>query len=107
MERDPLDVYLAEIETVPELSRDQEMSLIELARKGDPSAKKKLVEAHLRWAAILADLLKPDFINPIDAIQEANLVLMRLVDREDVESIGSELGNAVKAHFNSTYPEPA
>lgn len=107
MERDPLDVYLAEIETVPELSSAAEKSLIELARKGDRNAKKKLVEAHLRWAAILADLLKPDTVSPIDAIQEANLVLMRLIDREDVESIGSELGNAVKAHFNSTYPEPS
>ena len=106
MERDPLDVYLADIETVPELSRDQEVALIKLARTGDQGAKKKLVEAHLRWAAILADLLKPDSMSPIDAIQEANLVLMRLVDRADVESIGSELGNAVKAHFDSTYPEP-
>ena len=104
MERDPLDVYLADIETVPELTKDQEKSLIELARSGDQSAKKKLVEAHLKWAAILADLLKPDSVSPIDAIQEANLVLMRLIDREDIQSIGSELGDAVKEHFRSTYP---
>lgn len=103
MERDPLDTYLAEIETVPELSQDEEATLIKLARDGEQSAKRKLVEANLKWAAILADLLKPDSVSPIDAIQEANLVLMRLIDRPDAHSIGGELGNAVKEHFDSTY----
>ena len=72
-------------------------SLLEL---GDETARKRLLEGHLELGALLARRLAPTWMRPIDAIQEANVVLARLVDDKSVALPVRELTSALIRHYD-------
>jgi hypothetical protein len=73
-----LGEYLSEVRGLPLLARQREDELLPRARAGDESAKRELVEGYLELSAMLATRLGPEWMRPLDAIQEANVVMTRV-----------------------------
>ncbi len=92
---DPVRMYLKEIGRVPLLSADEEIRLaqqIEAGSKDDASfkemregerAKKKLIDANLRWVVSIAKRYVGRGMLFLDLIQEGNLGLIKAVDKFD------------------------
>ena len=76
-----LGLYLAEVDLYAPLDDEQEERLARLAAGGDEEAKHDLVKSRLRSAADLALRTAPPSFPPLDAIQEANLVLIKVVEQ--------------------------
>jgi DNA-directed RNA polymerase sigma subunit (sigma70/sigma32) len=92
-----LKQYLAEIRR-QSLIPINERQLVKAAREGDAKARQQLIESYLYIAALLGLRLARPTMNPLDAIQEANIVLLRLIDA-GVEKLAVELGPAIEKHF--------
>lgn len=92
--------YLAEVRGLPLLFAVDEADLLTASRRGDDSARKRLLEGHLVIAALLALRLPPRWMRPIDAIQEANVVLNRLLNDESVAVPVRELTSALIRHYD-------
>ncbi|MDQ3973513.1 MAG: hypothetical protein M3276_04125 [Actinomycetota bacterium] len=67
------------------------------ARAGDEAEAEHLVRAYLELAALLALAFAPASVDPLDAIQEANVVLDQLVHDPDVSDPVRALPPAVLA----------
>lgn len=92
--------YLAEVRGLPLLFAVDEADLLNASRSGDESARKRLLEGHLEVVALLALRLAPRWMRPIDAIQEANVVLSRLLDDKSVAVPVRELTSALIRHYD-------
>ena len=98
MVEDPLlKQYIAEIRRQSLIPID-ELQLMKAAREGDAKAKQQLIESYLYIAALLGLRLARPTMNPFDAIHEANVLLLRLIDK-GVEMPAAELGPAMEKHF--------
>jgi RNA polymerase primary sigma factor len=76
---DPLRIYLAELEKVPALGREEEAECIEHVRAGDERAEdagKRLVEANLQLVVTIARSFSRDDVHLLDLIEEGNRGLM-------------------------------
>lgn len=78
-----IDAYFRQISSVPLLSVQEERSLAEKMAGGDMKAKKKLIESNLRLAASFAKKFQGRGLDFQDLLQEANLGLIRGVERYD------------------------
>jgi DNA-directed RNA polymerase sigma subunit (sigma70/sigma32) len=90
-DEDVLAEYLAEVRAVPLLPGRDEAHLLSASRNGDQAAKERLVESYLELVALLALQLAPSSLSPLDAIQEANLILIRLIDDPSVAQPAREI----------------
>lgn len=76
------EMYIAEINRVPLLTRDEEVCLAEEFQKTrDVRIAKKLVESNLRFVVKIAYSYKHYNVKLIDLIQEGNIGLMRAVEK--------------------------
>jgi RNA polymerase primary sigma factor len=80
-----LSVYLREINKIPLLTRDEEVSLARRARDGCQDAKDKLIQANLRFVVNVAKKYQNQGLTLSDLISEGNLGLITAVDKFDVE----------------------
>jgi RNA polymerase sigma-32 factor len=80
---DSLSTYLSEISQYPLLSVQQEQDLARRFRSGDYAAGHKLVTANLRFAVKVAYEYRSYGIKVSDLIQEANIGLMKAVQKFD------------------------
>jgi DNA-directed RNA polymerase sigma subunit (sigma70/sigma32) len=94
-----LATYLHEVRELPVLSPSEERDLLTRGRNGDEAARKRVIEGYLELIAVLAIRLAPDWMGSIDAIQEGNVVLTRLVDEMSVARPAVRLTDALLAHF--------
>ncbi len=78
-----LSTYLAEISKVPLLSASEEIRLANLAREGDPDARRMLIVSNLRLVVSIAKKYLYYGLPLLDLIEEGNLGLMKAVDRFD------------------------
>lgn len=78
-----LSTYLAEISKIPLLSPSQEIQLANSAKKGDASARRKLIVSNLRLVVSIAKKYLYFGLPLQDLIEEGNLGLMKAVDRFD------------------------
>ncbi len=78
-----LSPYLEQIRKLPPLARDEEHVLALRARKGDASAKEKLVRHNLRFVIAFARKQSRGAVPLDDLIQEGNLGLLRAVEKFD------------------------
>ena len=101
---DPFDSYMAEIRGLPVADLAMEVRLLQPARDGDEHAMRELIEGHLLRAAELGVGLAPDWMSPLDAVQEANLVLMRLLSDASVPSPLQALPGAIRRHLRGIRP---
>src|SRR5262249_27444106 len=76
---DPIGRYLREIAAVRLLTADEEISLAKRIERGDPEARRRLIEANLRLVVSIAKRYVGRGMLFLDLIQEGNLGLMRAV----------------------------
>lgn len=77
---DILLLYMKDIKKIKLLTPEEEK---ELASRGDPEAKQKLIEANLRFVVKVARSYSGQGVPFLDLIQEGNLGLMKAVDSYD------------------------
>jgi RNA polymerase primary sigma factor len=80
-----LSVYLREINKIPLLTRDEEVTLARNAKGGCQDAKDKLIQANLRFVVNVAKKYQNQGLTLSDLISEGNLGLITAVDKFDVE----------------------
>lgn len=82
---DVLAIYLNEINKIPLLSREDEIRIAQEAKTGSPEAKKKLVEANLRYVVTVAKRYQHRGLSFEDLISEGNLGLMTAAEKYDAD----------------------
>ena len=75
--------YLQEINKIPLLTAQQELSYAKAAASGDEHAKKVLIESNLRFVVNVAKKYQHKNIPIMDLISEGNIGLMNAADRFD------------------------
>jgi RNA polymerase sigma-32 factor len=84
--REPLDLFLAEIRTVPLLTAEEEVRLARAWRDdGDARAAHQLITANLRFVVKVAHEYRTYGFRLADLIQEGNIGLMKAVQKFDPE----------------------
>ena len=74
-----LATYLAEVVLFRPYDLADEQRLARLAAQGDRESRDRLVETYLDRVARIAQELAPSSMRPLDAIQEANIVVVRAI----------------------------
>ena len=99
-----LNLYLNEARAAARVL-ENEPAVLASARSGDVAAQHTLVQVYLYSAAEIALRLAPEGMGKLDAIQEANTVLARLVSQAAEPSIADHLEPAIEQHFgkHTTY----
>lgn len=92
-----LDRYLEEVRAHSRVL-DNEDDLIKSVRTGDQTARKVLVESYLELTAEIGLRLAPAKMSRLTAVQEANLVLLRLIEK-GTDKPAVQLGPAIQKHF--------
>ncbi len=82
---DPTQMYLKEIGFSPLLSAEEEVYYGRLVRKGDPAARRKMIESNLRLVVKIARRYYNRGLEFSDLIEEGNLGLLRAVEKFDPE----------------------
>lgn len=82
---DPTELYLNEIGFSPLLSAEEEVHYGRLVQKGDPKARKKMIESNLRLVVKIARHYYNRGLEFSDLIEEGNLGLLRAVEKFDPE----------------------
>ena len=78
-----LSMYLKEINRIPLLTPEEELSLAKRAQKGDELARKRMIEANLRFVVNVAKKYQNQGMPLIDLINEGNIGLMTALDKFD------------------------
>ncbi|MBI3332726.1 MAG: sigma-70 family RNA polymerase sigma factor [Candidatus Omnitrophica bacterium] len=76
---DPLKLYLKDIKDIPLLTAAEEVALSRKVRKGDPEARRLMIQANLRLVISIAKQYSYLGLPISDLIEEGNLGLMRAV----------------------------
>jgi len=79
----PLSIYLNEIDKIPLLTREQEVSLAKRMAGGDMKAKEQLIKSNLRFVVNIAKKYRNNGLPLIDLINEGNLGLIIAAERFD------------------------
>ena len=82
---DPTQLYLKEIGFSPLLTAEEEVYYGRLALKGDPAARRKMIESNLRLVVKIARRYYNRGMEFSDLIEEGNLGLLRAVEKFDPE----------------------
>ena len=80
---DTVGLYLREISRVPLLTAAEEVSLAKAYERGDPRARRRLIEANLRLVVSIARRYSGRGLSFLDLIQDGNVGLMKAVERYD------------------------
>lgn len=82
-ESESLEKYLQEISKVNLVTPEEEVQLVALIKKGDRSARERLVKANLRFVVSVAKQYQGQGLSLPDLINEGNLGLIKSVSRFD------------------------
>ncbi|WP_423837084.1 RNA polymerase sigma factor RpoS [Tamilnaduibacter salinus] len=82
---DATQLYLNEIGFSPLLTPDEEKHFARLARKGDESGRRRMIESNLRLVVKIARRYVNRGLTLLDLIEEGNLGLIRAVEKFDPE----------------------
>lgn len=82
---DATQIYLKEIGFSPLLSAEEEVHYGRLSLKGDPEARKRMIESNLRLVVKIARRYYNRGLEFSDLIEEGNLGLLRAVEKYDPE----------------------
>ncbi len=78
-----LSMYLKEINQIPLLTAEEELSLAKRAREGDEFARKRMIESNLRFVVNVAKKYQNQGMPLVDLINEGNIGLMTALDKFD------------------------
>lgn len=84
-ELDATQLYLSEIGFSPLLTADEEKYYARLARKGDESGRKRMIESNLRLVVKISRRYLNRGLTLLDLVEEGNLGLIRAVEKFDPE----------------------
>lgn len=98
---DPLSDFLAEARKRNVPDRQRRLELLREARTPDTTAKHAYIDSMLHDTAQEALRTKPDSLNALDAIQEAIVVLTRLIEDQSVDDPQTALPAAIRDHWQS------
>jgi RNA polymerase primary sigma factor len=79
-----LSMYLAEINAIPLLTREEEDTCARAAARGDKRAKERLIKANLRFVVNVAKKYQNQGLPLMDLISEGNIGLMNAIEKYDV-----------------------
>ncbi len=82
---DATRIYLSEIGFSPLLSAEEEVYYARLAKKGDESGRRRMIESNLRLVVKIARRYMNRGLPLLDLIEEGNLGLIRAVEKFDPE----------------------
>lgn len=82
---DPTQIYLRELGFQPLLNAKEELKIARRVHKGDPKARKQMIEANLRLVVKIARHYVNRGLPFLDLIEEGNLGLMTAVEKFDPE----------------------
>jgi RNA polymerase primary sigma factor len=77
-------LYMKELRKLPVMSAAEEITYAEQMMKGDPEARKKLIEANLRLVVKIARRYINQGLSNLDLIEEGNIGLIRAVEKFDL-----------------------
>ncbi len=80
---DDINIYLNEINRIPLLSREEEITLARKAKNGDIEARDMFLKSNLRLVVSIAKRYNGRGVPFLDLIQEGNIGLMKALDRFD------------------------
>ncbi len=80
-----LAMYLADINKIPLLTREEENDLAMKAKAGDKAAKDRIVNANLRFVVSVAKKYQNHGLDLTDLISEGNIGLLTAIDHFDPE----------------------
>jgi RNA polymerase sigma factor (sigma-70 family) len=80
---DSVTLYFSGVRRLQNVSKEDVSELWRLAKKGDPKAKKRIVETNLRLVIPIAKKYYRPGVDFLDLIEEGNLGLMHAVDKFD------------------------
>jgi len=80
---DGVRIFLAAVARRPLLGRAEELALARRVERGDPAAKRDMVEANLRLVVSIAKGFRGLGLPFLDLVQEGNIGLIRAVERFD------------------------
>lgn len=78
---DPIRLYIREVERIPLLTADEEIQLAKKIKKGDPRARKKMIQSNLRLVINIAKRYSRLGVPMMDLIEEGNMGLMKAVKK--------------------------
>ncbi len=78
-----MSIYLKEINRIPLLTEEEELDLAIKSRDGDEFARKRMVEANLRFVVNVAKKYQNQGLPLVDLINEGNIGLMTALDKFD------------------------
>ena len=84
-ELDAIQIYLRDIEFRPLLTPDEERHYARLARQGDETGRRRMIECNLRLVVKIARRYLNRGLALLDLIEEGNLGLMHAVEKFDPE----------------------
>jgi len=82
-EKSTLSLYLQELRKVPLLSGEEEQSCARQVAQGDPQARRRLIEANLRFVILVAKRYRHCGVPLEDLIDEGNIGLIQAAGRFD------------------------
>ena len=88
MQRNCIKHYLGKIGKIPLLTREQEVTLASLIKKGDLAARELMIKSNLRLVVKIAYDYKNFGLPVMDLISEGNIGLIKAVERFDPEKGG-------------------
>jgi hypothetical protein len=100
--------YFRDIHKVRRVPREELPQKLTLAREGTDTARRvreEVLEGCLEVAALLALHVAPPWMSDLDAVQEANLTIMKLIDDSSVPSPVAALTPALLKRFGEMEPE--
>lgn len=79
--KDHIKLYFNDISKIPLLTADEERQIANRVKRGDESAKKKLIEANLRLVISIAKRFFGSRLSFSDLIQEGNIGLIKAIEK--------------------------
>jgi len=83
-DKNPVQIYLKQIDGIPVLTRQEEEKCAQAADRGDRRAKEKLITSNLRFVVSIAVKYQNLGLPLMDLINEGNMGLIRAVKKFDV-----------------------
>ena len=78
---DVLSIYLKEINSIPLLTREEEIELSQKAKNGDKAARDKMIKANLRFVVRVAKKYQNHGLDLTDLISEGNIGLINAIEK--------------------------
>ncbi|MCX7040913.1 MAG: sigma-70 family RNA polymerase sigma factor [Spirochaetes bacterium] len=82
-EQSTMGLYLRELRSIPQLSREEEQAFAALAAQGDCKAREHLVRANLRFVILVAKRYRNRGVPLEDLVNEGNIGLIHAAERFD------------------------